>query len=193
MILFLSIAVMLAVAYVYFREGILTAVTMLVNVFIAGLVAFNFYEPLADGLESMFAGSFLEKTEDALALFGLFAGSLGLLRLATHNLATSELGLPALGQQVGAGVVGLLTGYLLAGFLVCMLQTLPWGEKFLGFDPDAPQAGAQPMRRVLPPDRVWLALMHRAGAGPLSESTPNVFDPEGTFELRYARLRRVKE
>jgi hypothetical protein len=192
MLSILCVIVILAVGYAYFREGLLTAVTMLVNVFLSGLVAFNFFEPLAASLESTFDGSFLSGFEDALALFVLFAGCLGLLRLATHSLATTELGLPPLVQQVGAVLVGLLTGYLVAGFLVCMLQTLPWGEKFLGFDYEATQ-GSQGMRRVMPPDRVWLALMHRAGQGPLADDPANVFDPEGSYQLRYTRLRRVKE
>lgn len=191
MLLFLSVAVMLAVGYAFLREGLLTSLTMLVNVFFAGLVAFNFFEPLADALEPMFAGSFLANYEDAVSLFGLFALVLGLLRLLAHNLANTELGLHPLAQQVGSVCVGLLTGYLLAGFLACMAQTLPLDEKFLGFDYQATPTDP-PMRHLLPADRVWLALMSRASGGPLAQGTPSEFDPEGTFELRYAR-RRIKE
>src|SRR4051812_22967425 len=106
--------IMLVVGYAYFREGLLTAVAMLFNVFFAGLIAFNFFEPLATELESMFQGSFLAGYEDGLSLFGLFSLSLGLLRLITHNLAHTELGLPPLIQQVGAVCAGLVTGYLVA-------------------------------------------------------------------------------
>jgi hypothetical protein len=189
MIVFVTFAVMLVVAYSFFREGLLTAVTMLVNVFVAGLVAFNFWEPIAGSMESSLQGSLLEGYEDSLALFALFALTLGLLRLLTNSLANVELQLPALVQQIGAVVVALLTGYLLAGFLVCMVQTLPWSKNFLGFDPTA-DADAPKLRRFMPPDRVWLALMHRAGAGPLSQPDTTTFDPEGSFEMRYARERR---
>jgi len=114
------------------------------------------------------------------------------LRVVTHNLANTEMGLAAIVQQVGSVAVGLVSGYLLAGFLVCMLQTLPWSEKFLGFDSSVDPQGSA-IRRVMPPDRVWLALMHRAGAGPFSNEGATTFDPEGTYELRYARQRRVKD
>ena len=183
-----TVVVMLIVAYCFFREGVLTSLCMTVNVFLAGLLAFNFYEPVASGLEGMVSGSFLDGCEDALALFVVFAPVLGVLRLITHNLANTEVEMPALVQQIVSVVVGLLCGYLLAGFLVCLLQTLPLGEHFLGFDPQVQQGG---MRKVLPPDRVWLAMMSRASEGPLAQGQR--FDPEGTFTLRYAKMRRKKD
>jgi hypothetical protein len=192
MLVFLTLVIMLIVAYAYFREGVLTALMMLVNVFLAGLVAFNFFEPLANELEPMIANTWMAGFEDAVCLFALFAVTLGLLRLITNNFVNNELQLPALAQQVGAVLIALVTGYLLAGFLLCMVQTLPIGERFMGFDSEVEDTGPR-IRRVIPPDRVWLALMQRAGAGPLSQNDAVIFDPEGTFGLRYTRLRRLKE
>jgi len=48
----LTILVTLAVGYAYMREGLFTAFCMCCNVLIAGLLAFNFFEPLAELLES---------------------------------------------------------------------------------------------------------------------------------------------
>lgn len=199
MIAILTLLVTAAVAYALVREGLLTAVTMLVNVVLAGLVAFNFYEPISDELEKMLVGTFLEKTEDALVLTLLFTGALGVLRVATNNLANQELDLPALPQQIATALVGAVTGYLLAGFLTCMVSTLPLPEKFLGYE----AADESPLRRYLPADRVWLGMMYHAGAGPFSQgqatpeglpaTLPATHDPEGSFPLRYARLRRVKD
>src|SRR5262245_823244 len=192
MLVFLTVAVTLAVAYASLREGLLTAITGLVNVVLAGVVAFNFYEPVAAELEGMLQGSFLAGFEDALALFILFVVPLAILRVVCNNLASHELELPALFQQIGAVAVSAVTGYLLAGFLVCVFQTLPWGQQFLGFDWGADSASPK-ARSLVPPDRVWLGLMHRAGTAALSQEGSTTFDPEGTFELRYARLRRFKE
>src|SRR5437588_5078819 len=64
----LTILIMLAVAYAYWSEGLLTACTMCINMFLAGLVAFNFFEPIADALESIFADTFLRGWEDAVSL-----------------------------------------------------------------------------------------------------------------------------
>jgi hypothetical protein len=188
----MSALIMLGVGYAYFREGMLTALTTLVNVFIAGLVAFNFYEPLSETLENTFVNSPLNNYEDALSLFGLFIATFALLRGITNNLAIGEIEFHALAQQICATGFGVLAGYLLAGFLLCMMQTLPWDQKFLGFRSyvdDPPVA----FRSLLPPDRVWLALMHRAGIGPFKQEDSTTFDPEGTFELRYEHKRRLKE
>jgi uncharacterized membrane protein required for colicin V production len=184
--------VILIVAYSYFREGVLTALTTLVNVFIAGLVAFNFYEPLAESLQNSFTGGMLNDFEDAVSLFVLFTGTLAALRYITNNLASGEIELNALAQQIGATALGALTGYLVAGFLLCMLQTIPWSQNFLSFSAQV-QDPPVPIRALLPPDRVWLGLMHRAGLGPFKQEDSSTFDPEGTFELRHERLRRIRE
>ena len=50
----LTIVLMVAVGYAYLREGLLTAFTMFCNVFLAGLIAFNFWEPVASLIEPIF-------------------------------------------------------------------------------------------------------------------------------------------
>jgi hypothetical protein len=90
-----------------------------------------------------------------------------------------------------------------SGFLICAFQTLPWHENFMFFEPKYETGSEHLVRHVLPPDRVWLALMHRAGAYALSRredprmsSSPSyydryvTFDKYGSFEMRYARYRR---
>jgi hypothetical protein len=191
---FLTVLVMLLVTYAFWREGALTAFTMLVNVFLAGLVAFGCWEPIAAELDALFRGSFLSGYEDSLCLVGLFSLSLGLLRLTTNNLAGSEPVYHPAVRQGGSVLCGLITGYLVAGFLVCVLQTLPWHRNFMNFDPDVqPDVVGAKIRRVLPPDRVWLALMHRASTGPFRWGEDPGFDPGGSFEQRYARLRRYSD
>jgi hypothetical protein len=74
------------------------------------------------------------------------------------------------------------------------------------FDPDYDPGATSALRRVLPPDRVWLGLMYRAGAyafsnqeddRPLNPTTLYdkyyTFDKYGTFELRYRRYRRYTD
>jgi hypothetical protein len=189
---FLTVVVMAAVGYAYWREGLLTAFAMLCNVLVAGLVAFAFFEPIANELEPMFEGSFLAGYEDALSLTALFSLTLGLLRLVTNSLARTEIDYEPLLQQIGSVLVALVMGYLVAGFLLCTVQTLPWQQHFLGFEAQV-ERGESRLRRLMPPDRVWLALMHRAGIGPFARDETPTFDADGSFELRYFRLRRYKE
>src|ERR1700722_15609527 len=129
----LTIVIVLAVGYAFFLQGLLTSFLMLVNVFLAGLVAFNFWEPIASQLESSLQGTFAQGYEDWICLMVLFCVTLVLLRLITNAIAITEPELPAAVQQGGAVLCGLLTGYLTAGFLVCAMQTLPIPEDFLGF------------------------------------------------------------
>ena len=204
---FFTVVIMLLVAYAYWSEGLLTSCTMCINVFLAGLVTFAFFEPLADALDPMFADSFLHGWEDALCMMLLFVFTLGLLRLLTNTIDAIDLEYPPILLRAGGVVFGLATGYLASGVLVCILQTFPWHEHFMGFDAryDASAPGSG-VRAILPPDRVWLALMQRAGAYAFANSedeeakearTPYeqyvTFDKYSTFELRYSRYRRYND
>jgi hypothetical protein len=189
---FLTIIVMGAVTYAFWRQGVLPAFAMMCNVLLSGLIAFCFFEPIAAELDPMMAGSFLHGYEDSLCLIVLFCLPLMILRWLANALIHTHIEYNAVLQQGGAVLFGLLSGYLVAGFLVCVAQTLPLSEHFLQFEArlDTQSAGAK-LRRVLPPDRVWLALMHRASEASLSWDAETPFDPDGSFELRYARERRV--
>ena len=187
---FFAFALMLAGAYSFWRQGVLPAFAMAVNILLAGLIAFNFFEPIALQLEPMLTDSFLHGYEDSFGLVLLFSLTLLFLRWASNALIHTEVQYHPIVQQVGAALFGMLTGYLVAGFLLCVAQTLPLGEHFLHFeavvDPQSPRAK---LRRVMPPDHVWLALMHRASKASL-DWDETTFDPDGSFELRYAHERR---
>ena len=192
----------LALGYAYMREGLFTAFTMCCNVILAGLVAFNFWEPLADLLDPTFSGNVLHGYEDAFCMLALFCITLAALRTVTNALANTQISLPVLLDRGGGVLFGMLTGYLATGFLLCAFQTLPWNENFMFFDPSY-EPGGGGIRRVLPADRVWLAMMFRAGAFSFANAEDSLakdqnsnydrfytFDKYGTFEYRYARYRR---
>jgi hypothetical protein len=189
---FLTVVPMLVVTYAFWRQGVLPAFVMMCNVLLSGLLAFNFFEPIAAELDPILAGSFLHGYEDSLCLIALFCVPLVILRWLANALIHTHIEYHAILQQGGAVLFGLLTGYLVAGFLVCVAQTLPLDEHFLQFEAriDTQSAGAK-IRRVLPPDRVWLALMHRASEASLAWDADAAFDPDGSFEVRYSRERRV--
>jgi hypothetical protein len=202
---FFTILIMFGVGYAYLREGLMTSFAMLINVLLAGTIAFNFFEPLAAMLEPTLSGTFFGGYEDYICMVGLFALTLGILRTATNALCTAVVQFPAPLQRAGAVVVGMAVGYFTTGFLVCALQTLPWHQNFMSFDAET-RGASEAVRRVLPPDRVWLGLMHRAGAYPFSSQEDSngkesnslydkykTFDPEGMFELKYARYRRYND
>jgi len=191
MLVLLTLFFMAIVAYAGLREGLLTAACTLMNILFAGLCAFWLFEPLANALEDILRGSILAGSEDALALASLFVPVFMGLKAITGQWSSNVPDYPVIVDRAGSGILGAIAGYLLAGFLVCVFQTLPWGPNFMGYqyavDPTAPGAAA---RRFLPPDRVWLAMMNRASEGSFSVGGHAGFDPDGSFSLRYARYRR---
>jgi len=86
---------------------------------------------------------------------------------------------------------GLMAGYLVAGFLACVAQMLPANEHFLQFEARVEAPGGKVRHRIMPADRVWLALMHRASIASLAWDE-TIFDPDGSFEFRY-RARRHED
>jgi hypothetical protein len=192
MLILFTLAVTATVVYFHWREGIFNAACLCIAVFLSGLFAFNFFEPLATWMESFLDRTGLQGYEDFMCLIMLFFTALGLLRAATNAINNTEVEYQPVVNQIGAGVIAVVTGYLLSGFLIASMETLPWSQNFLGFEPYQEQESK--LRSFLPPDRVWLALMHRAGATSLSAGDASTtFDPDGAFEGNYLRNRRFSE
>jgi hypothetical protein len=198
MILTATLIIMLAVAYSQYRNGLFGSCAMLVMVLLSGLVAFNLWEPVADTLDASLQNGILTGCEDMIALALLFGGALFGLRVAVNFLCPEMIAENGKLQHFGGAAVGLVTGYLVAGFLICAMETLPLDVRFLDFEPR--EAGEPGWRGFLPSDRVWLASMRHAGAFPLAWKEDDgesigadryaTFDRHGTFELRYLRYRR---
>ena len=169
----LTIALMLFVAGLQARGGLFGALMLCFNVLIAGILAFNFWEPLARGLGTH--APRLDAYADALWLTALFTLFLILLRLLTTHLAPRQLALPRRLQQLGGAAVGMFTGYLVAGLIICVLQTLPLPERILGYNPETGSA-------IGAPERTWLAIVHRATGVVLDEPGDDErwFDADGT-------------
>lgn len=180
---FLTILVMVVLAWAFFLEGLFTALIMCFNVVGAGLIAFNFWEPLAKQVEM---GGY----EDYIFLVGIFGLTLAALRTLTNSIARTEIEFHPQIQKPAGAFFGLVCGYLVSGFLACALQTLPWHENFLFYDPHYDPD--QKLANVLPPDRVWLAMMHQASEMGLG-SGDEPFDEHGSFIMRYARYRRYND
>jgi hypothetical protein len=189
MLTLLTILIMLGLGYLFLLQGLAIGFTMFCNVFLAGLIAFNFWEPLADLLDAPLSHSFFAGYEDAVCLTGLFGIAFALLRLTTNILSGAVIEFHPLAQRIGGAFFGLASGYLLSGFLVSIFQTLPWHENFWGYEPDW-QNHQSGLDNLFPPDRVWLSMMHRAGKAGFARGDRATFDPEATFVIRHARFRR---
>jgi len=178
---------MLIVSYVFFQEGLFVAFYSFVNILLAFVLVAGFYEPFAEFLEIQLKGSAAEGFEDAIAMVGMFLASFGALKFLALQLAPSEIVYSHLVHNLGGAAVGLFIGYFVSGFLWCVLQTLPWQEKFMGFEARSTIKSAS--SAFLRPDRIWLSSMRKFSKGAFK--TGNIFDCSASFELRYQRYRRV--
>lgn len=184
---FLTVLLMLGVsAYALWSWGALRAFCVCCNTVLAGMVAFNFFEPAATFLDPHLESSGVGGVEDAFSLLMIFGATFVALHLVTKFLANKWPAYHPYLQRGGAAFFGLVAGYLLAGVLIVALDTLPLPASFPGF---RGQVETSRLRRLLPPDRVWLAMMHRASAGAFTRGGAT-FDADGSFEFRYQRLRR---
>ena len=196
--LVLFLIFVICVAALWFHGLWSNAITLL-NMLLAMMLAFNYFEPVAN---------MLERTErsytylwDFLALWGLFAISFGVLRALTDVLSRKRVAFDFWVETVGRSVLAVWIAWLFIGFICATMHTAPLGPHPLGFQP-TPTAGEF---LGLAPGRYWLAFMQSRSRGALSrpESDPaklspmeqdknlkvRIFDPESKFILKYYQRR----
>jgi len=150
------LATLLIVAVTYYQviQGLFSALIMALLTVVCAVFALNTYDALATAFLHARQGPYAE----AVALAALFVLPLLTVRIAmdlivAHNIAFS----PWIDRVVG-GVLGLITGMVMAGMLLIVMQLLPFGESILGFQPF--DDGLQRNQRVVPfyPDEFTVGL-----------------------------------
>jgi uncharacterized membrane protein required for colicin V production len=178
------------------KAGIWTNVIRLFNVITAALLAVNYFEPVADWLDSL-DKSFTYLT-DFLALWGVFAVGAGVLRALTDAISKIKVKFK---KQIDNGVGAFFacwTGWVMVMFTAMSLHVAPVARDFL----DSKQEPKSSMfLGFFAPDRQWLGFVrkeslgalarsvaHKEG-GKLSAAAPNEFDPRGEFIFKYGQRR----
>ncbi len=126
----LGIVVLIAgITYALSSEGLWGAALMFFNVIFAGLITFNFYEPLA----GLMAGvGFLSGMADVLALLGIFTVALLLLRLTTESLAPAMVRFPTALYQGGRFAFALGAACTMMAIVILAFEVAPVHKKVLG-------------------------------------------------------------
>ncbi|HVJ67385.1 MAG TPA: CvpA family protein [Caulifigura sp.] len=197
MIDLLLLAIIGVVTYCVASEGPWGAATTFVAVILAGLLAMNFFEPLA----GMFPAAFdWQMRADIIALLGLFAAGVTGLRMAAEYLMPTQIEVSPIVYDGGRWGFGLLTGYATAAIVLTALHTAPLGKDLsLGFRPNENNFfGIGGVESA--PDRLWLSFTQYVSENIFT--TGNVFDrsefpryrgkpPEqwSSFPIRYADRR----
>lgn len=174
-------------------EGVFGAGLTFLCVLFAGLLATNFFEPLANMIDGG-PGSITRDYADVVALLGLFIVLTFLGRLATDNIAPTEIEYDARVYQAGRWLFALATGYTTMAILLTAVHTAPLPRSFLGFAPERKN-----LFDICAPDRQWLGLVQHISERVLA--TGRIFDgsqakvPETqqtvwpSFAIRYATKR----
>ncbi len=200
MIDIILLAIVGIVAWCVASEGAWGAAIMLLITVISGLLAMNFFEPLATYLEGSISNSPAWRYRwDVISLVGLFIAFVFLFRLGAEKLMPDYLDIHPLAHEAGRWSFAVLTGYVTMAFLLTALHTAPLKREFLGFTPER-----RNLFSIVAPDRQWLGFMQYVSMKSLQKSSIKVFDGpsakigdfEGrwpSFPIRYASRRASTE
>jgi Colicin V production protein len=170
MIDFALLVVVALITWNVAAEGAWGAVAVFLSVVFGGLVAMNFFEPLATFLESSL-GTDWSMRVDFISLLVLFAASVFLLRLMSEWLAPSFIAVHGRVYDACRFGFGLMTGYVTIAFLLAALHTAPLPRDFLGFTPERKNFFG-----VTAPDREWLGFVQYVSEKSMRSSDDDVFD-----------------
>lgn len=153
MINFLLLAILVGVAYLVAAEGPQGAAVTFLAVLFSGLVAMNFFEPLAIFLTSNFMGSLeWQHRWDIIAFLGLFAAGVTAIRMLGDKLFPTYAEVDNLFYEASRWGLGLATGYISMAIILTSLHMAPLPREFMGFAPEANN-----FLSIAAPDRQWLA------------------------------------
>jgi uncharacterized membrane protein required for colicin V production len=195
----IDFALLVIIAFVTWSvaaEGAWGAVAVFLSVIFAGLIAMNFFEPVANLMEYYLPD--WSYRFDFIALLVLFGGSVFLLRLMSEKIAPGFIAVHGRLYDVLRFGFALLTGYVTAAFLLAALHTAPLPREFMGFTPERKNFFG-----VTAPDREWLGFVQYASEKSMQSSERGrIFDGtqlppmEGhanefwpTYIMRYASRR----
>lgn len=149
------LVIVAGVTWLVATEGLWGSVLTFFCVVISGLLAMNFFEPIAAVLDQQvpaWKGQF-----DFIALVGLFAAfTVGLRELCAYLSPVSIEVMPAL-YQGGRWAFAAATGYVTMAILLTALHTSMMPRAFLGFAPER-----RNFFEISAPDRQWLAFTQHA-------------------------------
>ena len=179
----LMFVILFACVAMCYAEGMWSNAIRLINVVTAGLLAVNFYEPLARWLDSMQPS--YTYLWDYLCLWALFAVSMVIFRELTSFISQVKVRFLKLADRIGSAVLSLWIGWVMVCFTMMTLHTAPLPRNFMfdGFQPE------QRMLMGLAPDRVWLGFVQKESMGAFCRSDERVFDPTADFMPKYATRR----
>ena len=175
----------ICVAFLW-NEGMWSNCLTLFNALLSALVAMNYWEPLADFLETKM--STYTYVIDYLAMWLLFFVSIAILRALTGALSRTQVRFIPPIEQTGRVVTVFLIGWIMVCFTLTAMHTAPLARTAI-----RGSFQATPMSNNFlgfAPDRMWLGYVQYRSKNALSNSPPKVFDESGEYIFKYGERRR---
>lgn len=188
----------LGMTYALLSEGLWGAALMFFNVLFAGLITFNFYEPLAAVIAEN--ASFMVDYADMVCILAIFGISVLILRLTTDGIAPGMVRFPSALYWLGGLTFGLGSSVMTMGILLLALHAAPVHKKLFG---SIDYRTAPPFGLGL--DHKWLAFFQQSSGVPFArysdEYQPdpfrhfgggtglNLFDPRGDWLIKHQEAR----
>ena len=122
------VGLILGMTWALMSEGLWGAALMFFNVLFATLVAFNFYEPLAQLIVEN-AGDWATGFADTFCLTVLFLITLVILRITTESIGPAMVRFPTPVFHIGRIAFGLAGAVLTTAFLLVAFETAPVEKK----------------------------------------------------------------
>ncbi len=168
LLIILATVLVIGLAFFQVTQGAFSALIMAILSVVSAMIAFTFYEPLA----ALFADGAYAYYAPPIALLALFAVPLLLLRLAVDRLIGGNVVFGVWGDRILGGALGLVTGTVLTGMILIILQMLPLGASVFTYRPFDDTLKRE--QRVAPfyPDEAVLNLVTLLSRGSFSADKP---------------------
>ncbi|HTU25807.1 MAG TPA: CvpA family protein [Pirellulales bacterium] len=167
------------------QNGLWSNMVLLINVVSSGLVATNYYEPVAELFDDFLPAWGV--ANDIVSVWLVFAGTMGVLSLVTDQLSKVKVRFIKPLDRYGGIALSCWIAWVMVCFTTMTLHTAPLPRNFAGgdFQPDP----AARMLFGMAPDHRWLGFVQKLSRGVYSTSPMNMFDPRADFILKYAQRR----
>ena len=170
-----------------FNQGLWSNTLTLINVVTAALIAYTYYEPIADWLDTKDAT--YTDYWDFISIWFLFALSVGIMRTVTDTLSRVKVKFRMPVEKIGSPIMAAWVGWFIVCFSLATLHTAPLHPHFLfGSFQEKPDSK---MFFGLAPDHQFLGFAQRMSEGAFRQRRKQVFDPDGSYVMRY-HARRLK-
>jgi uncharacterized membrane protein required for colicin V production len=114
------------------REGLWSNALTLICIIVSGLVAFGFYSPLVVYLDEQVTNGQHTYWLDFAIIWALYAVTMIVMRTLTGAASNTRLRFKNPIDPVGGPIVGAIAAWVLAGFVLATLHTVPMGKDAFG-------------------------------------------------------------